>query len=288
MNPTKPLQLILTLLLIFSCKEEYTLEEKKEALTLERVEIENGILAFSSKDFLNKTINDLKNSDLDELETELNVYYEKGFRPLYPHYNDSDYERISDFTQRKISRSQKILEKNPQLKTTQATNGIVTLSDDMNTDLDDEIISDDEFASVLNDKREIIVNDTLYRFTYSGMFAVHKNEKKLLDDYIAKKDIEYLVPDPNALVRGDSQISGKISLSLPDIGDIYYPEKCRQSEIPGFEEFFNNPCIRQGDDGSSGSGSKQKRKPTPVDHTQSLVNLMTGLDPCKTLKGFFY
>ncbi|WP_159025755.1 hypothetical protein, partial [Aquimarina sp. Aq78] len=267
--------------LLVSCQKDDTIElidnQSIESKIGGKIEVQNGILSFSNKDVLESTIKDLKELSDEDKEVKLDLFYQKGFKPLYPHFKENDQKRIMEFSEKKKAKIQKLLSINPRATL------IIPIEIDKEGELviefDDELIADDEFASILNDEREIIVNDTLYKYTYSGLFSVHKNEKQLLDNYIRVNDIEYLTPEPKSLRRGNIKLTSQITKSLPTTHKLMYP----QEEVCGFfnsgmEEFFNDDC----DYGGGGGGGYTP----PVDHTQNLVNLIDNLGGCDTLNGF--
>ncbi len=273
--------LIAGVLLTVSCQKDDTIElidnQSTESKIRGKIEVQNGILSFSSKDLLDITIKELKEISDEEKEVKLDLFYQKGFKPLYPHFKEDD-QRIKEFSEKKKNKIQKLLTINPRGAL------IIPIETDKKgeliIDFDDELIADDEFASILNDEREVIVNDTLYKYTYSGMFSVHKNEKQLLDDYIKVNDIEYLTPEPRSLKRGNTKLTPQITQSLPTTHKLLYPQE-EQCGIfnSGMDAFFND------DDCDYGGGGGGGYNP-PVDHTQNLVNLIDNLGPCDTLNGF--
>ena len=248
-------------------------------MTKLKLKTENGILSFSSKDFLGRTVESLKEMDNQEKEVKLYEFYDKGFMPLYPHFREDDNIKLQKFSEKKKNKIQKLMSLNPQAR-------IQTEIDEdgeLVGEFDDDLITDDEFASILNDKREIIVDNVLYRYTYSGMFSVNDNEKQVLDNYIIENNIEDLIPDPNTLTRGESNPANKITLSIPTEQEILYAG-CNNQQFYGDNyvglEFLDN-CGSGGSGSGSGSGSS-----STVDHTRSLINLIDDLDACNTLNGF--
>lgn len=156
-------------------------------------------------------------------------------------------------------------------------------------EFDDDLISDDEFASFLNDEREIIVSDTLYKYTYSGLFSVHKTEKIVLDNYIQSNNIEYLVPDESTIIRGTTKPTTSITKSIPTEAMIMESyNECGGYNDVGFAEFTLVDAFGEGDGCSGGGGYSGGggSSSTPVDHTTSLVNLIDDLGPCDTMTGF--
>lgn len=240
-------------LLVISCNKDEVIEHKSTQAITEKIEVENGVLSFSSKDLLSETIKGLKEISDQEKEVELASFYKKGFMPLYPYFKETDDERIKQFSERKQSRLQKITSLNLQARMVIDEDGEVV------EEFDDDLISDDEFAAILNDEREVIVGDTLYKYTYSGMFSVHKNDKPILDNYIEENNIEFLEPDPNTLVRGETKPTPKITQSLPTEQKMLYPSDC----FNGVEEinqpnvltqYFEDDCNSTGG-GTTGGGS---------------------------------
>ena len=51
---------LIALTLVFSCEREDNFTQEQQQV--DKIEVENGILSFSSKDFLDRTVKDLKES----------------------------------------------------------------------------------------------------------------------------------------------------------------------------------------------------------------------------------
>lgn len=269
---------------IVSCNKEIELVVEDNQLIIEEIEVEDGILSFTSKDFLKSTIENLKEITDDEKEVKLAKFYNRGFMPLYPHFDESNKEMLLEFSDRKKNKAQKLISLNPSAREIPTE---IDEEGELVEEFDDDLISDDEFASILNDEREVIVNDTLYKYTYSGMFSVHKYDKQSLYDYIEDNNIEYLVPDASTLDRGEVVISPEITKYIPTEQRIAYPnEPCSFSQL---EQYFEDDCYSGGGSGSGGSSGGDSgggsSSPT-IDHTESLVNLVDDLGPCDTLTGF--
>ena len=167
--------LFLILILVFSSCEKHDISElNDEQQVSANIELVDGILSFADKDVLSNHINALKQMSDLEKEKEFSPYYEKGFKPLFPHYNENDISRLQEFATGKINR----LEKRRASKKSQSRIIPTELDDDGEwvEEFDDDLISDDDYSALLNDEREIIVRDTLYKYTYAGMFSVHKDD----------------------------------------------------------------------------------------------------------------
>ena len=265
------------LFLIVSCQKSEIVDVIENNEIENKIEVQNGILSFSTKDLLSRTVEDLKQISDVEKEVKLSLYYNEGFMPLYPHFKEEDVEKLVNFSNRKSDRLQNILSINPQSRSNTSS---IAANKDFAGEFDDDLISDDEFASILNDNREIIVGDTLYKYTYSGVFSVHKSEKELLDNYIRDNNLEFDIPDPILLKRGSTKLTAQITKEVPTMQRILLQE-CG-SPNNNISEFFNEDC----NGGGGGSGGSQGGSNPPVDHTQSLVNLIADLDACETLNGF--
>jgi hypothetical protein len=270
------------LALTFSCERDDSYNQEVQQIQ-DKIEVENGILSFSSKDFLDRTVKDLKESNKDEKIQKLNKFYVKGFMPLFPQFSDNDASLIQSFAERKKQKIQKVIDfRNNASPNLQAKTIPTEIDEDgeLVEEFDDDLISDDEFASFLNDEREIIVADTLYKYTYSGMFSVHKTEKNILDNYIQSNNIEYLIPDATTITRGVTNPTPEITKSIPTEAMIMESyNECGGYNDVGFAEFTVVDAFGEGDGcysgggGSSGGGSSGgSGSSTPVDHTASLVN----------------
>ena len=175
---------------------------------------------FPSKDFLKETVDGLKQMGADEKELKLEKFYKKGFMPLYPHFKESDVDLIQEFSKRKkIKLNKQKIFKTTSLKNNSSKSVPTEIDEDgeLVEEYDDDLITDDEFASFLNDEREIIIGDSLYKFTYSGMFSVKKDKKIILDQYIEDNNIKYLVPDASTITRGVTEPVDDIKQSVPTI-----------------------------------------------------------------------
>lgn len=291
----KKIFLVLIITMFFSSCENDELNENISNLEIDdAIIVENGILNFSSKDLLSQTVSELKKINNNEKELRFKKYYEKGFMPLFPNFSDDDQDKLLEYSERKKARIQKVIEINVSNNNLLMYKSVPTEIDEdgeLVEEFDDDLISDDEFASLLNDEREVIVNDTLYKYTYSGMFSVPKNQKLQLDTYIKNNNIEYLIPDSSSIIRGVSSPTTDIRLSVPtvemimdinnDCGSNY-----QSNELSIADAFAQEDCYGGGGSSSGGGTGGGSSSNTPADHTQSLVELIDDLEACNTLNGF--
>lgn len=272
---------------------------------LDKIEVENGVLSFSSKDLLGRTVTELKEIGNIEKEVKLSEFYKKGFMPLFPHFSENDIRKLQEFSNRKKEKLQKVITFKSNLKPSIQARTIPTEIDEdgeLVEEFDDDLISDDEFASILNDKREVIIADILYKYTYSGMFSVHKNDKTLLDNYIQENNIEYLMPEVSTLTRGVVKPTAKITQSLPTRQQMLYPpDDCGSlaSATPSYIDtngnfvegthispFIRSSCFSIGNNNNRNSNNTSSNNPETPSHTDNLVDLSNNLGACNTLTGF--
>lgn len=136
--------------------------------------IEEGRVVFDNRSNLETEVERLKVTDRAVLEKELEQLYIDGFRSIRPIISYEN-ESITQLYEGVIP-SYKIVSK-------QKT--------DAEEDFDDfeEIIGDDEFASLLNTGGEIQVADDVYKYTDAGLFIVNKEDTEHLYTYLEESAI---------------------------------------------------------------------------------------------------
>ena len=167
--------MIVIALILYSCQRELdfndTEVEQPPVIENETKKIQNGRFVFSSVSALEETIEKLKEKDTEKLELEFNKFYEMGFRshsPIVGENNEELMEIMSvDYTQR-----------HDKFK-------ISSLSEEEEEAESDGFILDPFLASFVNNNDEIIINDTLYKFTEDkGLFFVHVKDSTFLKNYM--------------------------------------------------------------------------------------------------------
>ena len=78
-------------------------------------------------------------------------------------------------------------------------------SNESNDLLGNEIILNDSFANILNDKGEIQVGDSIYKYTKKGLYITHINDRKLLQrsnllgkNNISNSQVKHYIPNENS------------------------------------------------------------------------------------------
>lgn len=171
--------LILTLILA-SCQDELELNniENNQSEAVVEKTIENGRFVFSSKESLKTTIEDFQNDEIENVEKEFEKLYEKGFRSHKPIVSPENEQLQAKF-------SEEIMLKRKLRKSSPSSFGKTSNAED-----EEEFIADPLLASLVNENNEIIVNDTLYKFTKEkGLFFTHVKDSAYLFDFF-KKDAE--------------------------------------------------------------------------------------------------
>ncbi len=213
--------LILTLILV-SCQDELKLNniENSQPEAIVEKTVENGRFVFSSKESLKTTIEDFQNGEVENVEKEFEILYEKGFRSHKPIVSPENEQLQAKF-------SEEIMLKRQMSKSSSGSSGKIANEEDA-----EEFIADPLLASLVNKNNEIIVNDTLYRFTKrKGLFFAHVKDSTYLFDFfkedskIALKTEEATPEDPceeRKMHGGVSEINERISRYIRPAGDDCY------------------------------------------------------------------
>jgi len=163
------------------------------------IQLDNGRLHFSNKALLKKEITEFKKGGIEFAANKLKKYYNKDFYSLRPIINKKDESLMYKYEKRKMA-----------LKS--AENNLIP------DDLENEI-GDDNFASLINDKGEIEVGDTIYAYTPKGLFYAKISDSSYLHDYLNQKvnkstqlkQSNYVTPCEYALANeGIHQVNPKI------------------------------------------------------------------------------
>lgn len=192
----KKLFFLASTLAFMSCSKDFTdekpigneakptfFEKKEEAISFQSMDV--------FKNFMEK---------YEENEDEITDFYKEGFVPYRPLDNLNE-QKFSELVQAKKAIIEK--ERLPFLRTSnfEEDGG----SDEEYDEEDDDFIKSDKFASLLNAKGEIIIGDTIYRYTKYGRFSSHISKKEKLDAYIEKLSPDYQATEGTVFVTQDIQ-----------------------------------------------------------------------------------
>lgn len=170
----KEVILFFILVLMISCQDDLDNSEEKKSLSLQRnYEIVDGTIKFESKQKLKSILSSYQN-DVEiqnDFNDEIRTIQNNGFKPLTPIFDQDDTKELEAFILAKKVRKQKL---------NSAYGKNIEESVDEEFDTEDDLIQDPSFAALLNEEREIIIGDSLYKYTTDGLyFCLEKDRQKL-------------------------------------------------------------------------------------------------------------
>lgn len=263
---------MLFLILLSSCENEDFTSLKQVATGQEnqliKANYNNGRLVFTSQSDFDQTIRILKHSTERELQSAFKSFYEQGFISAFPHFVNEEGNAMKIFLQEKVKYIPKEYE-------------------DRDLELADILISSDLFASLLNVKREIIIGNTLYKYTFSGLLKTNVKNEMELEEYVNTHNLYNTLPDPRILTPGTSNLNNDITLFVsPGVNDSNY-NPCGLAQPQNLSwayplqdnplnPLFNNsyPC------GGGGGGTQPTPPAEPNDHTEDLIRYINNMVPC--------
>ena len=249
--PTYQLNLYLLIFLFFSCNNKY--EEnivEVDNIYQESIEFDrkNNNLIISSSNIVKDLYNDIKNDKGKEISI-IKKYYKEGFQPLnlLDIADDRDIER---YLQRK----------NTQKKSS----------------LEESVINNDNFASLLNEKGEIQVGDSLYKYTKKGLYITHIDDRHLLDENVNSSNKRAAKFDED---RVELYIPNKSELLDFRVVGVEDCEMSRTAEVQLYtyaEEFYGCGGGGYSGGGSSSAGSNNNSNSPNTSHYNECVNSKAG------------
>jgi len=178
-NKCTSITIALISLMLFACDNNFEENEKNATQNnvIEEIKIVDGTVEIENKASLKSIFNSYQESaeKQNDFNKVVRGIQRKGFKPLTPIFDKDDTEEVQKFVNQKRSR---IAKRNAEYGFT--SKGI----DDI--DLEDELISDPVLANLLNEDREIIVGDSLYKYTETGLYFCKKEDKDRLYNYLDK------------------------------------------------------------------------------------------------------
>lgn len=190
-------------------------------------------------------IGELKEQKTEVVEEKFERLYEKGFRSQIPIINPGNEKLIAKLSDEK---TKKIKEK-----------GILKKGENENSE-EEKLITDPFFASIVNENNEIIVNDTLYKFSkQKGLLFVHVNDSTSLYNYLKEQNQNlsksYLAyrgePCEERMQRGGvTKINNKVSRYIRPLRkeNIALKNQQKQTSFPCEDTnpvVYTTPIVRQ-------------------------------------------
>jgi hypothetical protein len=170
--------------LFVSCEKENLspTENSKSIQSINQFKIVDGTLVINNKASLVQIMSQYQKNDSyqKEFDKEIVNLQKQGFRPLTPIFDNYSDEETAKFVKRKLERNEKrqkdfgLYSKNAKFAT----------ENEEVIDLSDDLIYDPAFAALLNEDREIIVEEKLYKYTEMGLFITDDDKKAGLDTYL--------------------------------------------------------------------------------------------------------
>ena len=168
--------LLVVLFILTGCTqdENYLREEPSDIQinqhVIDGIQLESNKIKFSSKTELSNFIKSKTEEEFKDISINLR---KSGFKSLTPRFLHSENKEEREYLEKKKDR----LQKKSNLYTSKNTS-------DSEVELDDELIMDSRFATLLNENREIIVGDSLYVYTTRGLFYAKAEDEEDLRRYL--------------------------------------------------------------------------------------------------------
>jgi len=189
---------IIILLFTFSCQEEELVSPEPR--------VESKWLSFNTKRDLESFIENGKTKELDEFKKELQIFNKNGFKPLLPLIDERNEEEMQIYASKKFEEMTRFM----QAYYPNASN-LRQSDQDWDIDADDDlIVADSYFASVLNEDREILVDNEVYRFTEKGLFHTNIGNYNNLD-----RTIQLIEPCEMMAIQGETNVGNGVTAFLP-------------------------------------------------------------------------
>lgn len=173
-------------IIMFSCNNENSaLIKDKTTNKVLNGEYNNGLLIFKDINSLKKTYNTLK--EMENPKEGFDKFYKNGFTPL----------KVSGYLTEEEAESFYYKKQKKHLN-----------KSNKNNYPEKDLIQNELFANLLNEKGEIEVAGKIYKYTSKGIFSVDKENRKLLDNITSKANkgkayksdlVELYIPDKSKL-----------------------------------------------------------------------------------------
>jgi len=206
---SKKIILFFTLVLMTSCQEEFENNNEEKNVKLQNnYEIVNGTIKIDNvqklKNILTSYQNDVQVQN--DFNDEIRSIQDKEFKSLTPIFDENDTRAVEEFVLAKRAKTQKI----------NSEYGITNdLSEDEEFDVEDDLIQDPSLAALLNENREIIVGDSLYKYTEHGLYFCLEKDKQKLYNYLNRLTTTSKRNNLNRRMAQLTQVDEGISFYMP-------------------------------------------------------------------------
>ena len=229
------LLLLTPLSLLLSCEDDMERPgDSPEILLAGEITTNDGRLLFNSTDNLSSfIIKSKEEEDFEKYKQGLKLFENSKFRSLLPVSGKNEMQKSEEYLKFKQSDIARIRANNPSHE---AARGSTEDDFDANEDI---IVADSYFAALLNRKREIQVDDKVYRYTEYGILYTEVSNASNLESahkelqssdlllqqceipYAMKSGVYFIQPScGGGGTGGGSSGGGTTTPTKPDIGDL--------------------------------------------------------------------
>ncbi|MDO5981859.1 hypothetical protein [Flavivirga spongiicola] len=218
----------------WNCEKEpeTNLDDSSFENNLINVQVVDDKLKFENNESLATFV---KQKTEEEFKNEIKNLSDKGFSSLRPVFDENDDVLIDDFLKQKKS---KIAKKDYLYSLKDVSEEI---------DLNDELISDTRFASILNKNREIYVGDKYFIYTTKALYFCKIEDEDYLKEYL--KNMKNTLTSKSAFIKTNKSAGETLSLA-PISGEVREID----SRISAFETDDQPVPPDEDKEGNGGSG----------------------------------
>ncbi|MEZ0183741.1 hypothetical protein AB9T89_15970 [Flavobacterium oncorhynchi] len=229
--------LIVLFFVLLSCSNNF--EENNEVIKqdnrIEDIKVIDGIVKIDNKTAFTSIVSSYKENSVKQnnFNKVIRRIQKNGFKPLTPIFDENNTQQNQEFIAKKIER---VKRKNIEY-------GIFSKSSLNDIDLEDELIKDPALANLLNENREIVVGDSIYKYTETGLYFCMKEDRDKLYNYLDKLSLsekENIVQKSNVKMVGRKTISSEVVEVTVGVNRFIPEEPDPIEDIPGYG-YYSSP-----------------------------------------------
>ncbi len=182
---------ILMLLATFSCQTDELISPR-----LPEIKVEQGRLNFTSKEDLSSFLNQYEDVEFEDgLKPQIRELEQVGFKSLMPTFEESEQSKIEEYVNFRLNDLAKRGMIDENARTSYDDDDLPEV--DIDASFADELVADPNFASILNQNREVVVDGTVYRYTDYGVLFTNVEAAESIDLAIDEINSNRLIPATN-------------------------------------------------------------------------------------------
>jgi len=271
--------LLFAIILLQSCSDDFdegrSLKTENTINYDQNFKIIDGRLNFKSQKDFDQTIDLISRLSDDEKSQFFKPIYKNGFIPLTPFLDNSNTndEFIKSYFDEKVKYSPDEFD----------------LSE---YSLEDPLIASSNLSSLLNIKREVVINNNIHAFTYSGLVMTNIDNTKNMYKFIKSLDGYKTLRSPDEAYSKISLSKNYNDLELWIDPNTLSNSKCYEEPIAylsdGHDQIMHQP-LQPGCGGGGGGGGSYDPPAPPTNpllaSTQSMIDFMNEQDACDYEEG---